>query len=74
MSKRVNTSNAADIIGQKKGTLEVWRCLGKGPRYKKIGGKVFYDVSDLEKFANYRTIETIDSISIRNLEVKNDRK
>ena len=63
--KRVNTKQAADILGMSAGTLEVWRCLGKGPRYKKIGRKVFYDLQDLETFANAQTVETIDSISLK---------
>jgi len=72
-NQRVDTLKAAGFLGLKKGTLEVWRSLGKGPRYKKIGRKVFYDVFDLETFANAHTVETIDSISIRNLGVKNER-
>jgi len=63
--KRVNTKQAADILGMSAGTLEVWRCLGKGPRYKKIGRKVFYDLQDLETFANAQTVETTDSISLK---------
>lgn len=29
-------------------TLERWRYEGKGPRYRKIGGRVLYAVADIE--------------------------
>ena len=32
------------------GTLRVWRCKGRGPRYHKIGGRVVYLGSDLNRF------------------------
>lgn len=31
-------------------TLEQWRWQGRGPRYLKIGGRVVYRLSDVEKF------------------------
>jgi hypothetical protein len=52
---------AAKILGLRPGTLEVWRSQSRGPRYKKIGRKVFYDIDDLEEFANDSTCETVDS-------------
>ena len=67
---RVDTSKAAKILGLRPGTLEVWRSIGRGPRFKKIGRKVFYDVIDLEIFANAHTVETIDSIEIKKLEIQ----
>lgn len=65
MTKRVDTKDAANILGLSPGTLEVWRCHGRGPRYKKIGRRVFYDIMDLEAFANAQTVETVDSLSLR---------
>lgn len=67
--QRVNTIVAAEILGLKPGTLEVWRSLGRGPRYKKIGRKVFYDILDLELFANAHVIETIDSRELQGRKV-----
>ena len=69
-NQRVDTPNAAKILGLKPGTLEVWRSIGRGPRFKKIGRKVFYDVIDLETFANAHTVETIDSIEIKKLDAQ----
>lgn len=62
--QRVDTKKAALILGLSAGTLEVWRCLGKGPRYKKIGRRVFYEIVDLEAFANANVVETVDSVSL----------
>jgi hypothetical protein len=72
LNQRVPTSMAAEILGLKPGTLEVWRSLGRGPRFKKIGRLVFYDVIDLEAFANAHTVETIDSEEMKKLEIQND--
>jgi hypothetical protein len=62
---RVNTPEAARILGLRRGTLEVWRSKRRGPRFKKIGRKVFYDLNDLEAFANANTVETTDSLAFR---------
>ncbi len=61
---RMNTADAGKYLGIASGTLEVWRCKGRGPRYRKIGSKVRYDLVDLEEFANARIIETTDSMEI----------
>ena len=42
-------------------TLEVLRCRGRGPRYYKVGRKVFYDPTDLETFAQGQIVETVDT-------------
>lgn len=31
-------------------TLERWRCLGKGPSYLRLGGRVAYRLEDVEAF------------------------
>jgi hypothetical protein len=41
-------TDAADQLGSKPSTLRAWRVKGKGPRYYKIVGKIFYRNSDLE--------------------------
>ena len=43
------------------GTLEVWRSKKRGPRFKRIGGRVFYEKQDLDGFLNGSIVETIDS-------------
>ncbi|ACS80797.1 MULTISPECIES: helix-turn-helix transcriptional regulator [Maridesulfovibrio] len=61
MSKLINTVEAALFLGLRPGTLEVWRCHGKGPRYSKIGRRVMYEVSDLRMFVESAKVETTDS-------------
>ena len=65
VSHRIDTIAAAEVLGLRPGTLEVWRSYGRGPRFKKIGRKVFYEIDDLETFANSRVVETTDSQSYR---------
>jgi hypothetical protein len=63
--QRVDTIEAATRLGLKPGTLEVWRSLGRGPRFLKIGRKVFYKIEDLELFANAHVVETVDSMELQ---------
>jgi hypothetical protein len=69
-SQRVDTIEAASWLGLKPGTLEVWRSLGRGPRFLKIGRKVFYKIEDLELFANAHVVETIDSRELKDRQTK----
>lgn len=38
-------------------TLEVWRCLGKGPKYCKLGGLVYYRREDLDAWISSRVVD-----------------
>ncbi len=40
--EKLNTIQAADILGIKPSTLRIWRTQGKGPTYEKIGALVYY--------------------------------
>ena len=60
---RLNTEEAAQVIGLSKQTLEIWRCYGIGPRYLKIGRRVFYRPEDLEEYANSNVVETVDTLA-----------
>jgi len=68
--RKFNTEEAADFLKNNegvpftKGTLEVWRCLGRGPRFIRIGRRCFYEKSALEEFARGQVVETIDSIRV----------
>jgi hypothetical protein len=58
MPKRHTTKSAAEYLGLSSGvTLKGWRSNGKGPRYVKIGGKVFYLERDLNAFIESNTID-----------------
>lgn len=59
--QKLNTSEAAEYLGIRPNTLEVWRCKHKGPRYAKLGARVVYDIDDLNDFFKGRRIETGES-------------
>ena len=48
--KRMTTQQAADHVGVSYWTLVNWRKLEKGPTFRKICGKVRYDIEDLNSF------------------------
>ena len=56
-SEAVTTKQAAKYLTEVKGiptapsSLEVYRCIGKGSRYKKIGSRVFYTLPWLDEYA-----------------------
>ena len=50
-----DTLAAAPLLGVKPGTLEVWRCLGKGPRFVKSGSRVVYRLRDINEYLDSRT-------------------
>jgi hypothetical protein len=43
-----------------KSTLEVFRCQGRGPRYRKIGSRVFYTLAELDRYAQGVDIKIFD--------------
>lgn len=62
--RRLNTADAALYLGVRPGTMEVWRSLGKGPRYVKLGARVVYEMADLDAFAASRVVETQDTATV----------
>jgi excisionase family DNA binding protein len=54
----LTTEQAAEKLRVQVNTLAVWRCHKRYPlRYVKIGSKVLYRASDIEKFLEARTEE-----------------
>jgi hypothetical protein len=47
---RMSREDAARYLGHKPKTLAMWALSGKGPRSVKVGGRIFYFVSDLDAF------------------------
>ena len=41
-------------------TLEVWRCKKRGPKYKKIGSRVYYERPWLDEFVSGLEIKIFD--------------
>lgn len=38
-------------------TLANWRWAGNGPKFTRIGGRILYDVEELKKWEDRRTVE-----------------
>lgn len=68
LNRKLTTEEAAAYLRLQPGTLEVWRCRGRGPKYHKIGRRVIYDLQDVQDFASSHTVLTVDSCpdSVRN--------
>jgi excisionase family DNA binding protein len=50
-------TEAAEYLGLKRGTLQVWRCTKRYPlAYLKIGRNIRYRQSDLDAFLQSRTV------------------
>jgi hypothetical protein len=47
---RMDRANAAAYLGYAPKTLAIWLGQGKGPRYVKASGRVFYFKDDLDAF------------------------
>jgi DNA-binding transcriptional MerR regulator len=66
MQKNLRTKEAARLL-QEKGiqvspeTLICWRSRGMGPAYKKVGGRIFYERQDLDRFEQGERVETQES-------------
>ena len=43
-----------------KSTLEIFRCRSTGPKYKKIGGRVFYERAWLDEYAEGVPVHVFD--------------
>jgi excisionase family DNA binding protein len=59
--ERMSVKEAANYLGCAEQTMANWRMRGKGPRYIKRGGRVFYRRSDLDAWEQQSVIETSDS-------------
>ena len=47
----MDTEQAALYLGCKSGTLKSWRSMGKGPKYRTVGGKLIrYHRDELNNF------------------------
>ena len=70
MSKKYNTRAASKYledlgISATPGTLEVWRCKGRGPGFVKILGRIYYPQENLDNFATGTPVKTIDSMELQ---------
>lgn len=58
---RFRVTEAARYLGLGVSTMDKMRMEGRGPRYLKIGGRVFYRLTDLDAYIEAAVIETTDS-------------
>lgn len=63
MTEDIKFLTPADVVARysgqiSAGTLANWRCQGTGPKFIKIGGKVFYPANELETWENARTAQS----------------
>jgi len=56
MQKLLNTAEAAPLIGVAPKTLCNWRVAGNGPKHIRAGGKIAYDVADIEAWKSARRV------------------
>jgi hypothetical protein len=49
-ARQLSRRKAADYIGYKFKTLEYWAHKKTKLKYHKIGGRVYYNISDLDEF------------------------
>lgn len=55
--KFLSVKEAADYLGLKRSTLDHYRWIGGGPRYRKHGGRVKYTAPDLDQWSESRQFQ-----------------
>lgn len=58
---RLNTAEAAAYLRISASKLSKDRAKGNGPRYVRLGAKIFYRTPDLDEYVTSAIIETADS-------------
>jgi excisionase family DNA binding protein len=53
----LTTAEAAEYLRLSSRTLEKHRCIGTGPRFRKVGRMIRYTISDLDKWVSARVYE-----------------
>lgn len=46
----VSTKELSEMWGVPESTLRYWRCAEIGPTYVKLGGRIKYDLADVERY------------------------
>jgi hypothetical protein len=55
---RISAEDAARYLGHAPKTLAMWRVRGIGPRFRKVGGRIFYFRRDLDAFIAGEAVAT----------------
>ena len=61
LRERLDVADAAEYLGLSASALNKYRSAGKGPRYLRIGNRVFYRMADLDAYVEKGVVETTDS-------------
>jgi predicted DNA-binding transcriptional regulator AlpA len=61
----LSNDEAAHVLKLSPRTLEKFRVIGGGPRYRKLGRRVVYSVQDLETWADARACDSTSDYLIR---------
>jgi len=61
----LSNDEAAQVLKLSPRTLEKFRVIGGGPRYRKLGRRVVYSVQDLEAWAEARACENTSDYLVR---------
>jgi hypothetical protein len=51
----ISSKEAALLLNVSVGTLNNWRTSGKGPRFKRVGRRCFYQIADLKQYLEENT-------------------
>lgn len=60
----INQKQLANRWGMSERTLERWRCIGWGPCFMKLGGRVVYRTQDILDFEESRLMTSTSKASI----------
>ena len=63
--KLLTNKEAAELLGLKPNTLDIWRIQGKGPAYRKVGRLVRYSESDVISWIDAVTCTSTSDYSAR---------
>lgn len=58
---RMVVAEAAKYLQLSTSTMDKLRCQGKGPRFLRLGGRIFYRQADLDEYLALAVVETADS-------------
>ncbi len=57
---RIPSVYAAEYLGIEDSTLRSWRSEGRGPKFVKVGGRVFYRPSEIDEWLAARTVQNTE--------------
>lgn len=62
--RMLRTPAAAEFLGVRPNTLEIWRHQKRGPKFYRVGRCIVYDQEDLDAYVQAHGVHTIDSVEM----------